>query len=311
MFIFGIFFALFLQVFYISPSYGESAMDSAIIGEVESKGFGLGYRIEGSGPNALIIGGSVYYPRIFSENLRKHLRLVFADMRAFAPSPSIEVPLTFDLNLLLDDVECIRQKLKLDKVIIIGHSGNAFLALEYAKKYPEHVSHIVMIGTAPDFSDSTKKAADQYWQETASTDRKAAFQRSFEQCPDSQYEQIPLNQRFIWNYIRHTARLWYDFKFDATPLWQGVHMNMPIFDYVWGTLFRDINIAKGLDALDKPVFLALGRYDFIVAPPDSWNPLRSKFKDLSICIFEKSGHSPFYEEAALFDAKLLDWISSR
>lgn len=279
-------------------------------GIIKSQGFDLGYRIEGTGPNALVIGSSIYYPRIFSDNLRKHLRLIFADMRAFAPTPHSEIPLTFDLNLILDDIECMRQKLNLGQVIIIGHSGNAFLALEYAKKYPEYVSHIVMIGTGPDFSDASKEAADQYWQEAASSARKAALNRNLELYPDAQYEQISLNQRFIWNYVRYAARIWYDFNFDSTPLWEGVNVNMPIFEYVWGTLFKEINITKNLEALNKPVFLALGRYDFIVAPPDSWNPLRSKFNNLSIYLFERSGHSPFYEEPDLFDTKLLEWLSS-
>lgn len=84
---------------------------------------------------------------------------------------------------------------------------------------------------------------------------------------------------------------------------------MSLFDFIWGTLFKEIDITKGLEHFDRPVFLALGRYDFIVAPPDSWNPLRSQFKDLSICLFEKSGHSPFYEESELFDHKLLQWLS--
>lgn len=273
-------------------------------GVIECNGFDLGYKIEGSGPNALVIGSSIYYPRVFSENLRKHLRFIFADMRAFAPYPRSEISLTFDLNLLLDDIECIRQKLKLDKVIVMGPSGNAFLALEYAKKYPKNVSHVVMIGTGPDFSDNSKSSTDQYWQEVASADRKAALHKSLEICPDSQYEKIPLNHRFIWNYIRYGARIWYDFNFDSTFLWQGVNVNMPIFDYVWGSLFKDIDITKDLEELNKPVLLALGRYDFIVAPPDSWDSLNSKFKDLSICIFEQSGHSPFYEEPKLFDTKL-------
>jgi proline iminopeptidase len=302
----GLFSALCLQIL---PIQGQSEMLDNHQGTIESQGFDLGYRIEGCGPNTLVIGSSIYYPRIFSENLRKHLRLVFLDMRAFAPPPLFEISLTFDLNLILDDIECMRQKLNLGQVIILGHSGNAFLALEYAKKYPQHVSHVIMIGTGPDFSDKSKEAADQYWQATGSADRKAAFEMSFEQYPNSQYEQIPLSQRFVWNYIRHSAKIWYDFEFDATPLWQGVNVNMRIFDYVWGTLFRDINITHGLESLSKPVFLALGRYDFIVAPPDSWNPLRSKFKDLTICIFEKSGHSPFYEEAERFDAVFLNWLS--
>lgn len=280
-------------------------------GIIESKGFNLAYRIEGEGANALVIGSSIYYPRIFSENLRQHFRLIFTDMRAFAPSQSLESPLTFGLDVILDDVECIRQKLKLDRVIIIGHSGNAFLALEYAKKYPEHVSHVVMIGTGPDFSALSKEAAEQYWEECASADRKAALQKSLEKYPDSQYEQIPLHQRFIWNYTRNSARIWYDFNFDSRPLWKDVHVNMPIFEYVWGTLFKDIDITKNLETLEQPVFLALGRYDYIVAPPVSWDSLRPKFKNLTIQIFEKSGHSPFYEEPQNFDARLLNWVASQ
>lgn len=279
-------------------------------GVVESQGFDLGYRIEGTGPNMLVIGSSVYYPRTFSKNLRKHLRLIFADMRAFAPPPRSEASLDFDLDLLLDDIECVRQQLKLGRVIIVGHSGNAFLALEYAKKYPEHVSHVVMVATSPNFSEASKRSTDRYWEEDASPERKDALAESLKNFPDAQYEQIPLNQRFIWNYIRHTPRIWYNFHFNPSPLWEGVHVNMSIFEYVWGTLFRDIDITKGLEKLDAPVFLALGRYDFVVTPPDSWKPLISKFKNLSICLFEQSGHTPFYEEAELFDAKLLGWLAS-
>jgi len=126
---------------------------------------------------------------------------------------------------------------------------------------------------------------------------------------NSQYDQIPLSQRFIRNYVRHAARIWYDFNFDSSSLWSDVNVNMSIFEYIWGTLFKEINIAENLEILDKPVFLALGRYDFVVAPPESWNLLCPKFQNLSMHIFEYSGHSPFYEEPDLFDAKLLDWLS--
>lgn len=279
-----------------------------ISGIIESRGFDLGYYIKGSGPNALVIGSSIYYPRIFSEDLCKQLRLAFVDMRAFAPPPHFEIPLTFGMDLLIDDVELMRQKLALGRVIVIGHSGNAFIALEYAKKYPEHVSRVVLIGVCPDFSNNSKKEADLHWEQSASLERKKALQISLERYPDSQYEQLPLNQRFVWDYVRHSARIWYDFNFDPAFLWEGVHVNMPIFEYVWGTLFRDIDITKGLNELNKPVFLALGRYDFDIAPASSWDPYRAKFKDLSVNIFEQSGHTPFFEEAQLFDQKLLDWL---
>jgi len=37
-------------------------------------------------------------------------------------------------------------------------------------------------------------------------------------------------------------------------------------DYLWGEVFRDIDITKGLETFDKPVFLGLGQFYFLVAP---------------------------------------------
>jgi proline iminopeptidase len=64
-----------------------------------------------------------------------------------------------------------------------------------------------------------------------------------------------------------------------------------------------------LEQLDVPVFLALGRYDYLVAPYATWDPYRSRFKDLTVRVFERSGHTPQLEESALFDAELLQWFS--
>ena len=54
-------------------------------GVVEADGFKLRYCIEGEGVPAIVIGCAIYYPRIFSQNLRKHLRMVFLDHRGFTP----------------------------------------------------------------------------------------------------------------------------------------------------------------------------------------------------------------------------------
>lgn len=111
-------------------------------GSIEIDGFKLKYRTEGSGPDVVVIGSSIYYPRSFSQNLRKFLRLHFVDYRGFAEGP--QTKLTFDT--LIDDLECIRQKLGLEKCIIVGHSAHGLLAIEYAKKYKMHVSGVVIIG---------------------------------------------------------------------------------------------------------------------------------------------------------------------
>ena len=64
-----------------------------------------------------------------------------------------------------------------------------------------------------------------------------------------------------------------------------------------------------LAGLERPVWLGLGRYDFLVAPPSSWDRVRPHLRDLTVRVFERSGHTPQYEEAERFDAELLAWLA--
>ena len=277
-------------------------------GNIKAGSFRLPYIIEGTGHPAIVIGSSRYYPRAFSENLRNHLRLVFMDHRGFAPSPGPVDTSEFELEKLVNDVESLRQQLGFGPVIVIGHSGHAFMALEYGKKYPENTSHIVMIGIAPDLSEASAELADKNYHALADADRLAADQENMLALSDEELAKLAPDEAFVSGYIRNAARTWYDPRFDCSPLWEDVTLNMDMFGHVWGNLFAEIDVTDGLEQLDLPVFLALGRYDFIVAPPSSWDPIKSKFRDLTIRIFEKSGHTPQFEEPELFDEELLDWI---
>ena len=256
-----------------------------------------------------MIGSAIYYPRVFSQGLRKHLRLVFLDHRGFAPAPGTVDASAFALDKLVDDVERARRELGLGRIAVIGHSGHAFMALEYAKKYPANVSHVIMIGIAPDLSAASWLAAARYWQESVSPERKAALRENLRRLPDKELAKLPPRERFVKSYVRDGPRVWFNPRFDASPLWEGVDVNVPMFDHVWGNVFRDIDITRGLSTFDRPVFLALGRYDFLVAPPSSWDRIRPKFRDLTVRVFERSGHTPPFEEPELFDAELLRWLA--
>lgn len=275
-------------------------------GKIESDGFELTYTIEGSGKPALVIGSNVYYPRTFSKNLREHLQLTFADHRGFGNALRPYNDDDFEIDLLLEDIEKIRKHLNLDKFILIGHSGHAYLALEYAKKYPKHVTHVVMIAQSPISNEAAFISADQYFDSYASPERKAAYAESMSKL-SSDIEQDP-SRRFIHYSLRSGARIWHDYKFDATSLWQDVHVNPEMFDYVWGRLFRELDITKGLDQFNLPVLVILGKHDYW-NPPALWEPIQHNFKDLTIRILKKSGHTPQLEEANLFDDVLLNWIN--
>jgi proline iminopeptidase len=239
------------------------------------------------------------------------LRLVFLDHRGFAASPGRVDTAEFALDTLVDDIERARQELGLGRVAVLGHSGHALMALEYAKKYPANVSHVIMIAMAPDLSAASAAAAERYWQESVSPERKAVMEENLRRLPAETLAQLPPGAQFIRSYVQNGPRIWYDPRFDSSPLWEGVEVNRDMIDHVWGHVFRDIDITRGLATFDRPVFLALGRYDFLVAPPAAWDAIRPKFRDLTVRIFERSGHTPQYEEAVLFDAELLRWLKER
>lgn len=273
--------------------------------------FRLSYFVEGVGYPAIVIGSALFYSRTFSENLRNHLQLVFMDHRGFSPSPNPVETSEYELDKLVDDVERLRQHLGLGKVALIGHSGHGYMALEYGKKYPQYTAHIIMIGTSPNLSDAMSELADENYHRLADADRFAAEQEHRRRISDEQLAALSTNEAFIQGYVRDAARLWYNPRFDSTNLWESITVNTDMVDHVWGKLFAEIDITRGLEHFDSPVFLALGRYDFSVPPISIWEDFKPKFKNLTIRVFEKSAHYPQLEEPELFDRELLAWMSQQ
>lgn len=194
------------------------------------------------------------------------------------------------------------------KCIVIGHSAHGLLALEYAKKYKKHVSHVVVIGMPPHMKPDHITMAQRNWDESAWPERKAAFERNMKLMPDEALNQLPRDQRFLQLNFRNAPKSWYNYNFDASFLWQGVKPNAYVLDQMYLRFVREIDVSKDLNSLDLPILLVYGRFEFLVAPVHSWDQLRPNFKNLNVRIFEKSAHSPQYEEPDLFDAELLKWL---
>ena len=126
--------------------------------------------------------------------------------------------------------------------------------------------------------------------------------------PDEKLNQLPRDQWFLQMNFRNVPKSWYNYNFDSTPLWQGIKPNTHVLDQMYLRFVREVDVSQGLESLELPVLLVYGRFEFLVAPVHSWDPLRPKFKNLTVRIFEKSAHSPQYEEPDLFDAELLKWL---
>lgn len=262
--------------------------------------------MEGEGIPVLVVGSTTYYPRLFDQKIRAALQLVFIDTRAFVPSTRELHPVDYSLERIVDDIEIIRERLCLEDFVIMGHSGTSFLALEYAIKYPKHVRKVVLCNTAPTNSAERQHASIASFEEHACPERKRKFEADMAQLPKD-LEKEP-ERRFAHMCIRMWAHSFYDISFDASELWEGVCTNMPIIDHLWGEAFGEINMLERLADVQKPVFLGLGKYDFLVGPLELWESVDNRHPHVKKVIFERSGHNPMLEEPETFFRHLVHWI---
>jgi len=275
-------------------------------GTIRSGAFELGYSVEGQGIPLLVIGSSLYYARTFSQDLRRSVCLHFVDHRCFARPLASVTTADFAFDTIIADIELARQGLGLERFAILGHSGHGYMALEYARRFPDRVSHVVMAGTGPSQSPDMAELAERRWELEASPHRKAIFAREIARLADD-IAAHP-HERFKYLLIRLGARSWFDADFDARYLWEGVWINDIGFDHLWGEVFRDFDMHAAAPGVAAPVLLTLGRYDYLTAPPEAWEPFKPDFAALTVEMFERSGHTMQLEQQERFDEVLLDFL---
>lgn len=283
---------------------GSTADAVRLEGSVTVDGVELSYVTEGDGPPLLVLGSAVFYPRVLSENLRQRFTLVFTDARHFVPSyqPTATELEAITMATFADDVEELRKVLGFDRIAVMGHSVHAQVALEYARRYPEHTSHLIMVGGVPHSDMQT----EEFWETHASDERKAILQRNNEQL-NGVIDALSLSDAFIRRYVANGPLYWRDSAYDSSPLWEGVELSMDVVNQLFGVVPSKQEVLSILRQIDTPTFIALGRYDFAI-PYVLWDGLRDAVPNVTYQLFEESGHTPQLEQAALFDEKLVSWM---
>lgn len=294
----------------LAMSLGAGKPVEAQTGHITVDGYQLGYSIEGEGRTKMMVIGSVpYYQRTFPLALRQKMQIAFLDHRGFVTAPADQTEADVTLEKTLGDIELLRQALGWNSAIIFGHSGHGFMAIEYAKRHPEHVSGVVLMNVGPSYGPADSALTERDWAELVAPTRKALWQKDMEQL-GAKIEAAP-QDRFLLFMLAMAARSWYVPDFDAAPLWQDVPINLPAIDRMWGVDFAEIDITDGLTHFDRPVLLGLGNWDYLVPRLQSWERVRSQFQELTVRVFSNSGHTPMLEEPELFQQVLLDWIAQK
>lgn len=255
----------------------------------------------GHGPACLVPSGIGTRPYELQTppELSDRFTLVYVDLRGSGQSTGEPADLTFDL--LAEDLEAVRTALGVERIAILGHSILGMLAIEYGRRRPESVSHVITAGTPP-HGDMARIAAEAkaFFERDASADRKRRLRDNMAgQSSDASMRQFLLAQG---------PMRFFDAGFDATPHLEAAIARPQLLGHVMSTLAPGWDVTADPGSLTVPLFLAHGRHDYVV-PWLLWDGIPARLPDATFQLFERSGHQPFFEEPDRFATALADWMA--
>ena len=221
-------------------------------------------------------------------------RLVYYDHRCNGRSarPPID-SLTFDQ--LVADANALRAALGFDEIAVMGHSYGGCLALLYALQYPQHVGHLLLVGTT---------AAWDYFDEMAAE----AQRRALSAETLSGLVNLPTSNQEMARYQRAIAPV--AFHRENVGLVDRVLGNT-IWNWEANVRSRkmagEFNVVPRLGEISAPTLILTGRDDFF-CPPAQAERMHRGIHGSTAVIFERSGHYPFAEENAAFQDAVRAWL---
>lgn len=287
----------------ISEKKDKIATNKEKSGNVTVDGTKLTYRIEGKGIPCLVLETD---PAYYSEKLKNHFEMHFINARYSATDYTPIPPEEYTLNTLFHDIDTLRAAMGLEKFAIMGHSIHGAVAYEYAKRYPEYVSHVIMISTPNNTGPEAYDAASRHWA-NAPEERKRLYEENMAKIKDS-IEQLTPKEAFVKIGAAEGPKRWYDANFDATAYYERMTINFDLVAHLFGKLFANYTMFKDGEHPNVPTFLAIGKSDYVV-PYTLWEGKYDTLPSLTIAYFDRSGHTPQLEESDLFDKRLLEWIN--
>jgi len=248
-------------------------------------------------------GSSSPYMRRFF-NPEKFL-IVLHDQRGAGKSKPYAETKENTTQYLMQDIEQLRKRLNLDKIILFGGSWGSTLALAYAEMHPQNVNGMILRG----IFTATKSEIDHFYHGGV---RKFFPEVYYKFIASLQYPNDQTIPKNLFETIQNSdstqqnkfSRIWAEYEIKISglelpddeleeilnsfnPLAFGLLENYYMSNNCFLEEKQLINNAEKLENI--PIVLVNGRYDMICPPITAYN-LHAKLTNSQLIIAESSGH---------------------
>jgi len=225
--------------------------------------------------------------------LSQKVQLVYFDHRGQGRS-SRGAKETYTLENNVEDMEALRQHLGLDKIVVLGSSYGGMVALSYAVRYPQNVSHLIVVATVPDFRFLQR--AKEILAQRGTDEQNAIAQRLWDGTFESEEQ--------LREYFQVMAPM-YSITHDPEARqkgWDRAILSADAINVAFSSFLRSYNVLDQLHKITSPTLVIGGRHDWI-CPPEFSEEIAQAIPNADLRIFENSGHSVRADEPeALLDA---------
>jgi proline iminopeptidase len=200
------------------------------------------------------------------------------------------------------DAEAIRQELGLGKVVAAGGSSGGFLALEYALRYPDSISALILRGTGAYSNDNEDlkrrvreaglevdwDAFDRYWtgHTLSDEDMKEALWQFYSLYP----------AKGTWDPVDGRKKL------------EGIYFHHKTHNYTITENWKGWDLRPRLGEIKVPTLIVVGEQDW-VRPIEHSLILRDGIPNSRMEIFPGCGHGPHTENTPKFAALVREFLA--
>jgi proline iminopeptidase len=245
-------------------------------------------KIMGHGPPLLLMHGGPgldYTTLSALERLADQFTLVFYDHRCNGRSTGAVESMTWE-NLTAD-ADALRRTLGFDEWAVLGHSFGGHVALEYALRYSERLSHLVLLDTAGDAWWPQQNAPEILAKRGYRPPTVQAARRFYngQLRPD---EVRPIVMKFLGAYFYHVRSL---VRPAAVRAAMRLKMRPEAHVFGFGRLLPGWFVMDRLHEIGTPTLVLSGRHDFLF-PPEHQAILADRLPNARLEIIERAGHNP-------------------
>ena len=217
------------------------------------------------------------------EPLADRFTLIFYDHRCNGRSTGAVESMTWE-NLTAD-ADALRQTLGFDRWAVLGHSFGGLVALEYALRYPDRLSRLLLLDTCGDARWVQHNAPEILAKRGYSASAVGAARR-FYNGQLTPAEVRPVVMKFLGAYFYHLGVL--DLPH---ALISGFHMKMRPEAHVFGFkhLYTGWSVMDRLREIGVPTLVLSGRQDFL-SPSEHVAIVADRLPNAQLEIIERAGH---------------------